>query len=1122
MKRGTIHIAARVLCLIVCLWFGVTSIWAQATAQISGSVKDQSGAVLPGVEITATQTATGVKRSAVTDETGSYLLQNLPIGPYTIEAALPGFKTYVQSGITLQVGTTPTVNAVLEVGQVADEVEVKADAALVEARSSGVGNVIDNQRVLELPLNGRNPTELIFLAGAAVPTTDGSLNSGVRNYATVVIQVGGGMNGGLNYMLDGGTHDDPENNLNLPLPFPDALQEFKVELNGLAAQYGHHAAGTINAVTKSGTNAFHGDAFEFLRNGALNAQNFYATSPDGLKRNQFGGTFGGPIIRNKLFFFGGEQATIQRSTPTVNRSFVPTTKMLAGDFTDLTSPTCQSGKTVTLRGPFGTNGFAKNTVDPKLFSPIALKLVSDPRFPKSDDPCGLVTFGGASSPSEYLTVGRVDYQKSQQHSMLVRYMGARKDQPWDYDGKNILTSSQGQLNQRMHTLVFGDTYLIGNGIVNSIHMTAVRTTNPRISPNVIDLSEIGVQNVWIPFKGHMNLGVGSGLANGINPNGFTVSGVNVQPGYYNSVEGQVSEDVSWIRGTHQYGFGAYYSHANFTANSNVAANPTFAFSGNRTSTIPGVPDGTGLAMSDFLMGLPSSFSAGTKSELYPRQTYFGAYIQDSWKLHSHLTANYGIRWEPFIAPYDGHGRHNYFSYDLYNSGYQSTSYPLAPMGTVMSGDKEAPSNGKYMFSRLAHFVPRVALAWDPKGDGMMVIRAAYGMFAELPPMWTFYGNGAGSPWNGTTSITNPSFSDPWNQPSATYATGYPGGNPLPSTFTKSTPFQLNGGYDNVRQNAKSTYINQWNLSVQRQVGQNWLFAANYLGNQDVHLWGPQIQLDYSVYQAGANTGNITQRKVLTLLNPNQGKYYNAIGDLEDGGTGNYNAMLLTVQRRRANGLTIQGNYTLSRCIGDGVVSQPGSGGITPGFRKYNRSFCAGDRTHVVNVSTVVESPKFANNTLRLLGSGWQLSGILKLMSGTSFRVASGVDTTFTGTSDNGRANQILGDPFLPNKNKDGWLNINAFTAPTQATGICSAVTLSCGYGNAAQLRGPGLINLDLGLTRRFQVREGQSIEFRAEAFNAPNHVNPQNPSATLNSQTFGKSVAAADPRIMQLALKYVF
>src|SRR5438128_3004949 len=234
------------------------------------------------------------------------------------------------------------------------------------------------------------------------------------------------MNGGLNNILDGGTHGNPENNLNLPLPFPDALQEFKVEMNGLAAQYGHHAAGTINAVTKSGTNAFHGDAFEFLRNGALNAQNFYATSKDGLKRNQFGGTFGGPILHNKLFFFAGEQATVQRSTPTVNRSFVPTAKMLTGDFTDFASPACQSNRTVTLRGPFGTNGYARNTVDPKLFSPQALALVNDSRFPRTTDPCGLTTFGGVSNPSEYLTVARVDYQISEKHSLVGALHGSSK------------------------------------------------------------------------------------------------------------------------------------------------------------------------------------------------------------------------------------------------------------------------------------------------------------------------------------------------------------------------------------------------------------------------------------------------------------------------------------------------------------------------------------------------------------------------------------------------------------------------------------------------------------------------------------------------------------------------
>jgi hypothetical protein len=234
-------------------------------------------------------------------------------------------------------------------------------------------------------------------------------------------------------------------------------------------------------------------------------------------------------------------------------------------------------------------------------------------------------------------------------------------------------------------------------------------------------------------------------------------------------------------------------------------------------------------------------------------------------------------------------------------------------------------------------------------------------------------------------------------------------------------------------------------------------------------------------------------------------------------------MLLSVQRRPSNGLTINANYTFSKCIGDTVVSQPGSGGITPGMRKYNRAMCGGDRSHISNISTVYETPQFANNTLRILGSGWQISGILKLLSGTAFTVNSGVDTTFTGTNDNGRANQILEDVYLPNKNKDGWLNRAAFENPTQTTGICSEITKSCGYGNAANsIRGPGIINFDMGLTRRFQLTESQTLEFRAESFNMPNHVNPGNPTNSINSQTFGKSTTAADPRILQFALKYVF
>src|SRR5436190_7765599 len=292
-----------------------TTAWAQSTtAQISGTVKDPSGAVLPGVEVNVTQTATGAKRSTITNETGNYVLATLPLGPYMLEAGLPGFKSYVQSGIVLQVNANPTINVVLEIGQVTDQVEVQANAALVETHTTGIGTVVDNQRVVELPLNGRNATELIYLSGMATLGTTPQL----RNFPAATISVAGGQGNGMTYLLDGANHNEVSRNLNLPLPFPDALQEFKVETSALSAQYGMHSAATVNAVTKSGTNQFHGDLFEFLRNGNFNARNFFAPTRDTLKQNQFGGTIGGPVMRDKLFFFVGVQRTTRRSDPPGN------------------------------------------------------------------------------------------------------------------------------------------------------------------------------------------------------------------------------------------------------------------------------------------------------------------------------------------------------------------------------------------------------------------------------------------------------------------------------------------------------------------------------------------------------------------------------------------------------------------------------------------------------------------------------------------------------------------------------------------------------------------------------------------------------------------------------------
>src|SRR6266850_1330209 len=334
-----------------------------STAELSGRVTDSSGAVLPGVTVTMTQIDTGATRTAVTDGDGAYVLSNLPTGPYRLEVSLQGFRSYVQNGIVLQVAATPTINVVLALGDVAETITVEGAAPLIDVKSSGIRDVVENERIVELPLQGRQVTDLIVLAGGAVNT--GNPNS--RNFGgcescggrAVNISVAGGLNFGVAYVLDGAIHNDPQNNANLPLPFPDALQEFSVATSGLSAQNGMHSGASVNAITKSGTNSFHGNLFEFLRDHRFNATNPFALigpngkrRDDGLLRNQFGGTLGGPIIESKLFFFGAYQGTATRQTPSANIAYVPTAAMMAGDFTAFASPACNGGRQVTLRAPF--------------------------------------------------------------------------------------------------------------------------------------------------------------------------------------------------------------------------------------------------------------------------------------------------------------------------------------------------------------------------------------------------------------------------------------------------------------------------------------------------------------------------------------------------------------------------------------------------------------------------------------------------------------------------------------------------------------------------------------------------------------------------------------------------
>src|SRR5438093_2185577 len=739
-----------------------SGVWGQSTAQVSGTVRDQSGAVLPGVEVKVTQTATGLERSVLTNATGSYVLPNLPIGPYKLEGSLGGFRTFTQTGIVLQVNANPVLNIVLQVGQVAETVEVQADAGLVETRSTGVGQVIDNVRVMELPLNGRQVTELIILSGAAV---GGGGQNTPRNYPTDIISVGGGSNDGLTFLLDGGVHNDPYGNQALPLPFPDALQEFKVETSAVPAQYGYHSAGAVNVVTKSGSNEFHGSLFEFVRNRIFNARNTFATERDGLKRNQFGGVIGGPVVQNKLFFFGGLQTTLQRSDPKGNTTFMPTPQMLAGNWTTYASAACQSGGAVPLRAPFGTGGFAPNTIDPALLSKPAVELVR--RLNATPiDACGKILFGRKTNADEWLLIAKVDYQVSAKQSLFGRFQMARLDTPSDYDGQTVISIANPNFYRRMKSFVLGDTYLISPTMVSSFRGEILRTTNVKTFPDFFTWSDLGVKNLYYPsnYPKMLLLSVTGSL------NLFTAQST---PGITNSTVYQFAEDISRAQGTHQVGFGVNFIHEMMNYTSSTTAPGSFAFTG----------ASTGLGLADLMTGRANGYTQSRITNEYFRQNYIGLYLQDTWIAARHMRINAELRWEPYRGPNDDAGKEAIFDKARFDQGIVSTVYPKAPAGIYFQGEGGIPDTNRFISNNWKHFAPRVGLAWDPKGDGLTVIRAAYGIFFDFPHMHQYGGKRDTAPKGASILVNSPSLDDPWA-----------GRNPFPIALDKNSPFPLNAVY----------------------------------------------------------------------------------------------------------------------------------------------------------------------------------------------------------------------------------------------------------------------------------------------------------------------------------------
>ncbi|WP_260703163.1 TonB-dependent receptor [Edaphobacter flagellatus] len=1108
---------------------------AAGTASIQGTVTDSTGAAVANATVTLTQTATGTARTTTSDGQGVYAVPNFPVGPYSLSVTASGFQSFTQTGV-LEVGNNISIDPHLKVGSASEHVEVQASGVALETETSTFKQVIDSKRITEMPLNGRQATQLVLVSGGAVTAPSGDM-VGSKNYASsVVIAVAGSQGNYNNYVLDGGYHTDNFTNVNLPYPFPDALREFSVESNSLPARSGVHPGALVNVVTNTGTNQWHGTVFDFLRNNIINATNFFSTSKDTVKRNQFGGTLGGKIITDKLFFFGGYQGTREHKTSSSTGYCVPTAAMLQGDFSQMPSsssgvPCAQS--TAAFKDPITGVATPSRKIPVSEFSPAAQNLIK--MLPLSQaDANGRVNIALPGNNTEDQYIGRVDYTWSQRHNMFGRYYLTNYYAPNYYSPTNILLTTTAGNNERVQSFTLGDTFIINPRMVNTFHGTYSRRRNNR-GPTAggINANTLGIKiflytpiDLRIQMNGGFNTGCGT-----------------CAPGYFNVNTEHFADDIDWLIGKHQIAIGGEFIRTGDNTRTGYLFNGSYSFGG----------AASGEVLADFLAGQMTTygtsfaFSQSRTQDTTYRQNVFGMYAQDTWHMMPNLTVNYGVRWEPNLYQVDKFGRGATFNQAAFNANQHSTRFPNAPAGAFYYGDSGVPKS--FTSNQWANVSPRVAMTLDPFGNGKTVFRAGGALMYDTPSLYTSQRVASNPPFVNEIDLTGQTpFDEPWR--------GYPGGDPFPGVFppNASSTFPTNTLWVLLQKKMKTPVIYQWNASVQQDLGRGWMFSINYLGNQQAHQWlgngvnaaiyipgnwsgpgscqgMPQIVVPTAsnpnaLYPAKvgdpcSSTSNPNARTPLTLTNSTQGQGYSPTMTLiTDGGTTSYHGLLTAIQHRMSNNFSFLANYTWSKCMA--VADNPGDI-AGPAFEhtlnpRLDRGPCGFDVRHIFNTSVVASSHFHSMQGWKgALVNNWQVAPLIRILSGAVLNVTSGTDNSRTGIGLD-RPNLVSGAVVytgnkIQQKANLGYLNKAAFSQ--NATGT---------YGNLSRnaFRQPNYYNVDMSVSRIFPVHERLNFQLRMEAFNVLNHPNLNAFSTALNSSSFGNATGAADPRIFQLAGKFTF
>jgi hypothetical protein len=1090
-----------------------------AVAQVSGTVSDPSGAAIVNAQIIMTEIDKHTSHTATSDATGSYTLPNLPVGRYRMEVKASGFKDYIQTGLELVVNNNIQVNAPMQVGSATERIEVSATASMVETKENSISSLVDEKRINELPLNGRQVTDLIYTVGAAVPADSGDTGSKTF-YSSTRISIAGGQGNGTAYLLDGADATDAMSNVNLPMPFPDALQEFSIETSAVSSQFGTHPGATVNAVTKSGSNAIHGDLFEYIRNGDLDARNFFSTSgPDTLKRNTYGGTVGGHIIKDKLFFFGGFQGVENRQNPPQLTTHIPTAAMLNGDFSTIASAAC--GKAVTLKNPSTGIAFPNNQIPLTLLNPSAVELSTKYTPTASANSCGTVTYGIPQTGDEQQIIERTDYAVSPKQNIWGRYLWDHWTNPPVLVGSNLLTSTSPGNFELAQEITIGDSYTFTPNLVNTFHLGFNRRRDNR-GPTAFPVN-------WTDLGVPMFSLVPNFLPISSMTGGFTTYCGTCAAGHFNLNDFQVADDVNWVKGKHQISFGFNIIRVQNNTVSGFDENGYPVFNGQFT----------GLGMADFLLGTMSDFQQTNPTPDDLRTWVMSYYAQDSIRLSKKFVVNFGLRWEPTFSDPDKYGRGTSFSEAAFLAGQHSTKDPTAPAGLFVPGDPGIPSanwNGQK-----ANFAPRVGLVWNLHGDGRDTLRIGGALLYDSTETWFNERETTNPPYGNDIDVgSTGTLANPW--------AGYAGGNPFPQKPGQLF-FPSYGTYINMPLNPKSTYVEDWNITYQRQFAKDWMASASYLGNHTAHLWialerNPAISLP-GVCEAGqpygtvltlpaCTTSNTNQRRILYQANPAQGINYASIDTMDDGATARYQGLLLSTQHRSTH-YTFIANFTDSYCLSDYDFGAALAGSTNSQIFNRHADWgpCISDARYLFNSSFVATSYwESSNKFMSGLLKNWEIAPLIQARTGQPLTITTGTDNSATGLG-NDRPVQVLPNVMATTGcNTQAicvqYLNKAAFTPNAPGT-----------FGDVGRnsVRGPGFFGFNVSLSRSFKIKERYSLQVRADAFNILNHTNyvgafapagqPAGASygtlsTGLSSSNFGQITGAYDPRIMQFALKLYF